>query len=82
MRLDYRPLAEVRGIRMRTHATTLYNSICRADDQSLVNAHVWGVNAYGAPVWHLRRSGKGGMFDTYAGSFDAVSETATPVREG
>jgi len=80
--MHYRPLVGVPGIEVRTHATTLYNSIYRADDQALVNAHVWGVNAYGAPVWHLRRSGKGGMFDTYASSFDAVWETATPVREG
>jgi hypothetical protein len=45
-----------------------------------VNAHVWGLNAYGAPVWHLRRNGDGGMFDTYAGSFDAVWATATPAQ--
>ncbi|WP_405804286.1 XRE family transcriptional regulator [Streptomyces sp. NBC_01187] len=77
--MHYRPLAGVRGIEVRTHATTLYNSIYRADDQALINAHVWGVNAFGAPVWHLRRSGKGGMFDTYAASFNAVWETATPA---
>lgn len=80
--MHYRPLAGVSGIEVRTHATTLYNSIYRADDQALVNAHVWGVNAYGAPVWHLRRNGEGGMFDTYTSSFDAVWETATPVGEG
>ncbi|WP_327235707.1 helix-turn-helix domain-containing protein [Streptomyces sp. NBC_01317] len=79
--MHYRALAGVPGIEVRTHATTLYNSIYRADDQALVNAHVWGVNAYGAPVWHLRRSESGRMFDTYAGSFDAVWDTATPVRE-
>ncbi|MCX4881678.1 XRE family transcriptional regulator [Streptomyces sp. NBC_00847] len=79
--MHYRPLIGVPGIEVRTHATTLYNSIYRADDQALVNAHVWGVNAYSAPVWHLRRSGEGGMFDTYADSFDAVWATATPVRE-
>ncbi|NEA17645.1 helix-turn-helix domain-containing protein [Streptomyces halstedii] len=80
--MHYRPLTGVPGIEVRTHATTLYNSIYRADDQAMVNAHVWGVNAYGAPVWHLRRSGEGGMFDTYASSFDAVWETATSVSEG
>ncbi|MEU6578848.1 helix-turn-helix domain-containing protein [Streptomyces sp. NPDC046805] len=80
--MHYRPLVGVSGIEVRTHATTLYNSIYRADDQTLVNAHVWGVNAYGAPVWHLRRSGEGGMFDTYADSFAAVWATATPVQEG
>ncbi|MFE7128028.1 helix-turn-helix domain-containing protein [Streptomyces sp. NPDC057617] len=80
--MHYRPLAGVSGFEVRTHATTLYNSIYRADDQVMVNAHVWGVNTYGAPVWHLRRSGEGSMFDTYASSFDAVWETATPVQEG
>ncbi|MFD3939604.1 XRE family transcriptional regulator [Streptomyces sp. NPDC058611] len=78
--LHYRPVASVPGIELRTHGTTLYNTLYRADDQVLVNAHVWGVNAYGAPVWHLRRHDSGGMFDTYADSFNAVWETARPVE--
>lgn len=78
--MHYRPLALASGIELRTHGTTLYNSLYRADDQVLVNAHVWGVNAYGAPVWHLRRNGDGGLFDTYADSFNAVWETARPVE--
>ncbi|MFF0628958.1 helix-turn-helix domain-containing protein [Streptomyces sp. NPDC004296] len=60
--------------------TTLYNSLYRADDQLLANAHVWGVNAYGAPVWHLRRNNDGGMFDTYTDSFGAVWGTAHPME--
>jgi len=79
--MHYRPLASTPGIEVRTHETTLYNSLYRADDQQLVNAHVWGANAYAAPLWHLRRHEAGGMFDTYAESFDAVWTTATPVRE-
>ncbi|MFF4577263.1 DUF5919 domain-containing protein [Streptomyces sp. NPDC001373] len=79
--MHYRPLADIPGIELRTHDTTLYNSLYRADDEALINAHVWGVNAYGAPVWHLRRHEAGGMFDTYAESFDAVWETARPVEE-
>ncbi|MFI7092097.1 XRE family transcriptional regulator [Streptomyces lydicus] len=79
--MHYRPLLGVPGIEIRTHGTTLYNSIYRADDQLLANAHVWGVNAYGAPVWHLRRNGDGGIFDTYAQSFDAVWTAAKPVPE-
>lgn len=78
--LHYRSLVDVAGVEIRTHGTTLYNSIYRADDQALVNAHVWGVNAYGAPVWHLRRVEGGSMFDTYAESFDAVWSTAREVR--
>lgn len=79
--MHYRPLLGVPGVEIRTHGTTLYNSIYRADDQLLANAHVWGVNAYGAPVWHLRRNGDGGIFGTYAQSFDAVWTTAKPVPE-
>ncbi|MEU1784679.1 helix-turn-helix transcriptional regulator [Streptomyces sparsogenes] len=79
--MHYRPLLDTPGIEVRTHGTTLYNSLYRADDQLMANAHVWGVNAYGAPVWHLRRHREGGMFDTYVQSFNAVWATATPVEE-
>jgi transcriptional regulator with XRE-family HTH domain len=80
--LHYRPLLGVPGVEIRTHGTTLYNSLYRVDDQVLVNAHVWGVNAYGAPVWHLRRTEGGSMFNTYAESFDAVWSTAQEVTSG
>ncbi|QDD60390.1 helix-turn-helix transcriptional regulator [Streptomyces albidoflavus] len=79
--LHYKPLLDVPGVEIRTHGTTLYNSIFRADDQMLVNAHVWGVNAYGAPVWHLRRAESGTMFNGYAESFDAVWSTAREVQQ-
>ncbi|MFE6923758.1 XRE family transcriptional regulator [Nocardia sp. NPDC057663] len=78
--MHYRALQATPGIELRTHATTLYNSIFRADDEMLVNAHVWGVNAYGAPVWHLRRTLDGGLFDTYTASFNAVWQTGRPVK--
>lgn len=79
--MHYRPLLAVPGIEVGIHATILYNSIYRADDQMLVNGHVWGVNAYGAPIWHLRRAEDGGLFDTYADSFDAVWDTAQLAKE-
>ncbi|MFI9780393.1 XRE family transcriptional regulator [Streptomyces sp. NPDC051956] len=78
--LHFRSLAKSPGVELRTHGTTLYNSLYRADDQLLVNAHVWGVNAYGAPVWHLRRTEDGGMFDAYADSFNAVWDTGRLVE--
>lgn len=80
--LHYRPLLGVPGVEIRTHGTTLYNSLYRVDDQVLVNAHVWGVNTYGAPVWHLRRTEGGSMFNTYAESFNAVWSTAQEVTSG
>ncbi|MEL5955352.1 helix-turn-helix transcriptional regulator [Streptomyces sp. CLV115] len=78
--MHYRQLTDIPGIELRTHGTTLYNSLYRADDQMLVNTHAWGVNAYRAPVWHLRRNRGGGMFDVYADSFSATWDTATPVE--
>ena len=64
---------------MHVHGTTLYNSLYRFDDSMLVNTHVWGLSAYSAPVLHLRRLGAGGLFDTYAQSFEAVWATSTPA---
>lgn len=78
--LHFQALHETPGIEIRTHSTTLYNSVYRGDDEMMVNAHVWGTNAYGAPVWHLRRIVDGGLFDTYADSFDAVWQTGHPVK--
>jgi hypothetical protein len=77
--MHYRPLLGVPGIEVNVHRTTLYNSIYRFDDEMVVNAHVWGVNAYSAPVMHLRRLGSGSLFDTYAASFEAVWQTSQPV---
>ncbi|MFB8084850.1 helix-turn-helix domain-containing protein [Streptomyces sp. NPDC055992] len=80
--MHFRPLVGAPGVEVRTHGTTLYNSLYRVDDQLLANTHVWGVSAYAAPFWHLRRQGDKGLFATYAASFDAVWSTATPVQEG
>jgi hypothetical protein len=80
--MHYRPLMKSPGIEVRVHHTTLYNSLYRGDDQMIVNAHVFGMNAYGAPVYHLRRSGDGGLFDTYAESFEAVwKQSRTPGEQ-
>ncbi|MFE3447180.1 XRE family transcriptional regulator [Nocardia sp. NPDC059180] len=78
--MHYRALHATPGIELRTHTTTLYNSIFRADEDMLVNAHMWGVNAYRAPVWHLRRTVGGGLFDTYTDSFEAVWQAGRPVE--
>lgn len=77
--MHYKPLGDVGGVELRTHGTTLYNSVYRADDELLVNTHIWGVNAFAAPVWHLRRSPTGDMVTTYRQSFDAVWEQSVPV---
>ena len=78
----YRPLRQVEGVEFRLHRTVLYNSIYRADDQVLVNTHVFGVAAAQAPAWHLRKLPGGELASLYIDSFERVWETATPVDGG
>ncbi len=75
--LHYEPLVTCPGVQIRVHGTTLYNSIYRFDKTMFVNAHVYGCNAYSAPVLHLRRLVKGGLFDTYLESFESVWALST-----
>lgn len=68
-------------IGFRLHDATLYNSIYRADDEMLVNTHVYGIGAYLAPVFHLRRLPGSGLFDTYARNIDQTWEGARAVTD-
>jgi transcriptional regulator with XRE-family HTH domain len=76
----YHPLNGVDGIEIRCHATTLYNSIYRFDDEMLVNTHVYGFMAAHAPLLHLRRLSGGDLFETYSESFDSVWSAAKPPK--
>lgn len=76
----YRPLRQVDGVQIRLHDTVLYNSIYRADDQLLVNTHVYGTAASNAPVLHLRKVAGGDMVTTYVDSFEQVWNRARPVE--
>lgn len=75
----YRPLRTADGVEIRLHRTVLYNSIYRADDQLLVNTHIYGAPATDTPVLHLRRVAGGDMVSTYLDSFDHVWADATPL---
>jgi hypothetical protein len=76
----YRPLRSVAGVEFRFHRTVLYNSIYLADDQVLVNTHVYGVAAAQAPVWHLHKLAGGELTSLYLDSFERVWESATPAE--
>ena len=78
----YRPLRQVEGVEFRLHRTVLYNSIYRADDQVVVNTHVFGLAAAQAPAWHLRKLAGGELASMYIDSFERVWDTATPVDGG
>jgi transcriptional regulator with XRE-family HTH domain len=76
----YRPLRGVDGIEFRLHRTVLYNSIYQADDQLLVNTHIYNFPASQAPVLHLRRIAGGDMVTTYLESFERVWDGAVPLE--
>jgi transcriptional regulator with XRE-family HTH domain len=71
-------LRAVEGIEIRLHSTVLYNSLFRADEQLLVNAHIYSFPASLAPVLHLRRVAGGTMVSGYLESFEKVWNNATP----
>ncbi len=73
------PLAEVDNVEIRLHKAALYNSIYWADDDLLVNQHVYGTPAAHAPVFALRAVGASSMATTYVDSFNQVWETATTL---
>jgi transcriptional regulator with XRE-family HTH domain len=74
-----RALRDVPGAEIRLHRTVLYNSIYRADDQLLVNTHIYGTAATNAPVLRLRRVAGGDLVTTYLESFGRVWDGATPL---
>jgi hypothetical protein len=74
--VNLRSLIGMPGIEFRLHGTVLYNSIYRADDQMLVNAHVYGIGAYLAPILQLRHLPGADLFTTYLNSFEAVWATS------
>ncbi len=81
IQLHRRYLRDVLGLlhlEVRTHGTTLYNSIFRFDEDMLVNGHVYGAVAGVSPVLHLRRVPGGRMWEHYMRSFEEVWKLGTP----
>ena len=75
----YRPLRDVDGIEFRLHRTVLYNSIYRADDQLLVNTHIYGFAARRTrPVLHLRAGRRRRHGDDVPGQLRARLGRARP----
>lgn len=76
----YHPLTDVHGIQIKTHDTALYTSIYRADDQLMINPHIYGVPAAQAPVIHLRQTHDNDMASTYRDSFERIWTHAQPLK--
>jgi len=75
----FKPLRAQDGVEIRLHSTPLYNSMYWADDELLVNTHVYGAVASLAPVMHLRRIAGGDLVTTYLDSFEKVWADAKPL---
>jgi transcriptional regulator with XRE-family HTH domain len=78
----YQKLQEASNIEVRLHATTLYNSLYRFDDQLFVNHHIYGLHGYLAPVIHLRQHESGTLFDAYLQSIERVWCAARTLTRG
>ncbi|WP_239124145.1 helix-turn-helix domain-containing protein [Rhizocola hellebori] len=75
-----RSLRNIENVEFRAHRTILYNSIYRADDQLMINTHIYGFPAAQAPVLHLRKVAGGDMVTSYLESFDSVWDKASPLE--
>ena len=75
----YRPLGAVENIEIRLHRTVLYNSVYRADDQLLVNQHIYGFPAAQAPMFRLCGNDGGDMAPLYLESFERVWASSVPL---
>lgn len=78
--LEYlRETMDMPMVDVRTHRTTLYNSIYRFGDSMLVNTHSYGAYAAKSPVQHLQRVPGGRLFSYYMESFEAAWLTGRPA---
>ncbi|MBB4934610.1 transcriptional regulator with XRE-family HTH domain [Lipingzhangella halophila] len=73
----YRPLLELEGVELRLHGTVLYNSIYRADEQLLINQHIYGAPASATPVLHLDAQENHNMASTYLQGFEFIWSSTT-----
>ncbi|MDA8045084.1 MAG: XRE family transcriptional regulator [Actinomycetota bacterium] len=77
---NYRALIEAPNTEFRIHDTTLYNSIYRADDEMLVNNHIYGLPGHMTPLIRLRRVPGAELFAAHLEGFDRVWETAARLE--
>lgn len=72
----YRPLSEAPNAEIRLHCTVLYNSVYVADDEVLVNQHVYGIPAASSPVLHLRNHSSSDLTGSYLASYERIWASA------
>jgi transcriptional regulator with XRE-family HTH domain len=75
------PIRELPGVELRYQQAPMYNSVFRFDDDMLVTPHLYGTPGFRAPLLHLRRARRGGVFDTFAGHFESIWDAAQPAPD-
>ncbi len=70
------------GISLHFHATKMYNSLFRFDDEMLLIPHLYVQPGYASPVLHLRRVGPYGIFDNFALHFERIWVSSTRAELG
>jgi transcriptional regulator with XRE-family HTH domain len=73
------PLLASPGVELRFHGVPLYNAIYRFDDEMLVTPYLYKLHGYQHPLLHLKRLGAGGIFEGYAGQFEAIWAESHPA---
>ena len=71
------PILAEPEVSVRAHATTLYCSMFRFDDDLLANHHLLGAPANHSPVLHMRRLVGGRLFDHHLKSFERIWSSAS-----
>jgi hypothetical protein len=79
---NYRGVIASPNAAFRLHATTLYSSIFRGDEDMLVSTHIYGQPGHMTPLLQLRRVPGAELFTKYAESFERVWAEAAPLAKG
>ena len=66
-------------VEVRQQDAPLYNSIFRFDDEMFVTPHLYATPGRSAPLMHLKKLGRDGMFARFESHFDALWADSTPM---
>ena len=71
------PLRALDRVQIRTFVAPGYNTILRANDQLLVNLHLWGKTVADSALLHLQADQQPGLFAQFAHHYQAIWATAS-----
>ncbi|MEV0063807.1 XRE family transcriptional regulator [Nocardia sp. NPDC050718] len=75
-------LADTPGCEILLHASHLYNSVFRFDDEMIVTPYLFRARGYQHPALHLRKLSPHGIFSSFAEQFEQIWGSATPYPQG